>query len=84
MVTWAQRPKLIFLTVCLSDCPKPDIKVEKDRLHFKGVGGTDKKEYEVDIEFFKEIDPEVKDKDFTVYYYMVSLHRDKPHLRKWR
>ncbi len=59
MVTWAQRPNLVFLTICLSDCKKPDIKVEKDRLKFKGVGGTDQKEHAVDIEFYKEIDPEV-------------------------
>ncbi len=60
MVTWAQRPKLVFLTVCLSDCKEPDIKVEKDQLRFRGVGGTDQKEHALDIEFFKEIDPEVK------------------------
>ena len=58
MVTWAQRPKLIFLTVCLSDCKDPNIKVEKDKLSFKAVGGTEKKEHAVDIIFFKEIDPE--------------------------
>ena len=59
MVTWAQRPNLLFITVCLSDCKDPTIKVEPTKLYFKGVGGTEKKEYEVTLEFFKEIDEEV-------------------------
>jgi len=58
MVTWAQRPNLVFLTICLEDCDKPEIKVEADQLHFKGVGGPDKKPHEVTIKFFKEIDTE--------------------------
>jgi len=58
LVTWAQRPNLVFLTVCLEDCDKPDIKVESDSLHFKGVGGPDKKPHEVTMKFFKEIDAE--------------------------
>ncbi len=58
-VMWAQRPKLVFLTICLSDCQKPEIKVEKDKLSFRGVGGTDNKEHACDIEFLKEIDPDV-------------------------
>jgi prostaglandin-E synthase len=32
--------------------------LEKDRLYFKGVGGSDKKTYEVEMKFFKEIVPE--------------------------
>ena len=34
------------------------INVEKKKLHFKGVGGTEMKEHEVTMEFFKEIDPD--------------------------
>ena len=60
MVMWAQRPNLIFLTVCVEDCGKPEIKVEGDKLFFKGVGGPEKKEFEVTINFFKEVDTEVK------------------------
>merc|ERR1711936_1339878 len=55
---WAQRPKHIILTVCLTDCKDPVINVEKKKLHFKGVGGTEMKEHEVTMEFFKEIDPD--------------------------
>ena len=59
LVMWAQRPTLVFLTFCLEDCKEPEIKVDADKLHFKGVGGTEKKVHEVTINFFKEIDPEV-------------------------
>merc|ERR1712130_1012140 len=55
---WAQRPKHIILTICLTDCKDPVINVEKKKLHFKGVGGTEMKEHEVTMEFFKEIDPD--------------------------
>ena len=34
------------------------ITVEKKKLYFKGVGGTEMKEHEVTMEFFKEIDTE--------------------------
>ena len=56
---WAQRPKHIILAICLTDVKEPVIKVEKTKLYFKGVGGTENKEHEVEMEFFKEIDVEV-------------------------
>merc|ERR1712117_703237 len=55
---WAQRPKHIILSICLTDVKDPVIKVEKNKLYFKGVGGTEMKEHEVDMELFKEIDVE--------------------------
>ena len=60
MVMWAQRPNLIFLTVCLEDCPNPEIKLEGDKLIFKGIGGPDKKPHELTINFFKDVDTEVR------------------------
>ena len=56
LVTWAQRPKLVFLTFCLEDCKEPNIKLEPTKLMFSGVGGTDKTEHAVTLEFLKEID----------------------------
>ena len=50
---------MIFLTICLEDCKFPEIRIEPDKLYFKGIGGTEKKEHEVTIEFYKGIDPEV-------------------------
>lgn len=63
-VMWAQRHGLVFLTVCLEDCKSPEIRIENDRVYFKGIGGTDKKEHEVTIELYKEIDTEVR----TLYF----------------
>ena len=56
---WAQRKNLVILTVCVEDCRNPTINIEADKLVFKGVGGSDKKNYEVTIDFYKEVDPEV-------------------------
>ena len=57
-VQWAQRPKLIFLTMDVSDCKDHDIRLEKDSLHFKGRGGPDAKDFEINMKFLKEIDPD--------------------------
>jgi hypothetical protein len=58
-VMWAQRNNVIFLTICLEDCKNPEIKIANDKVYFHGVGGTEKKNHEVTIPLFKEIDPEV-------------------------
>jgi len=55
---WAQHPKHIILSIQLTDVNNPIIKVEPTKLYFKGVGGTEKKEYEVEMEFFKKINVE--------------------------
>ncbi|KAK6622208.1 hypothetical protein RUM44_002015 [Polyplax serrata] len=55
---WAQKSKVILLTICLEDCKKPEIQIHKDKIYFKGVGGTDKKAHEVTINLYKEINPE--------------------------
>jgi len=57
-IQWAQRKHLVFMTVCLEDCKNPTIKMETDKLYFKGKGGTDNKEHEVTLNFFKDIVPE--------------------------
>merc|ERR1711874_556365 len=57
-VSWAQRGKIVFVTINVSDVKDPDIKVEKDSLHFKGTGSADQKLYEVNMKLLKEIDPE--------------------------
>jgi len=57
-VTWAQRPKIVFVTINVSDVQDPDIKVEKNSLYFKGTAAADKKVYELTMKLLKEIDPE--------------------------
>ena len=57
-VKWAQRPKLLLITICLEDCKSPSIEMLANCLKFRGKGGTDKKSYKLDLEFFKSIIPE--------------------------
>ncbi|GIY73904.1 CS domain-containing protein [Caerostris extrusa] len=57
-VFWAERKNLLYVKVQLEDCRNPTIKVEKDKIYFKGKGGTENKDYEVTLELFKEIKPE--------------------------
>ena len=55
---WAQRSAVVFLTINLEDVKDPEIKFSKDSVYFKGTGGVEKKNYEVTIPLYKEIDPE--------------------------
>ena len=70
-VTWAQRNHLIFLSINVPDVAQPEIKVgflqlfpvktflflqvEKDSLYFKGIGGAEKKTFELTMKFLKEV-----------------------------
>merc|ERR1711902_80742 len=42
----------------VEDCKEPVINVEPSKLFFKGAGGPDKKQHELTINFFGEIDKE--------------------------
>ena len=57
---WANQRKRILLTICLTDVTDPVIRLERKKLYFKAVGGSEQKLYEVEMEFFKEIDIKVK------------------------
>ncbi|XP_063988593.1 uncharacterized protein CG16817 isoform X2 [Diachasmimorpha longicaudata] len=57
-VMWAQRKSLLYVTICLEDCKDPTIKIEPEKVYFKGTGGTERKDHEVTINLYKEIDPE--------------------------
>lgn len=59
-VLWAQRADRLFVTIELEDCQNPEIKLEKEKLIFKGKSDSiqqdaDHTEHEVTIEFFKPI-----------------------------
>lgn len=63
IVTWAQRSSdsdatknIIYLTITIQDAINVDIQLTSDRLKFSGVSAEDKKEYVLDLEFFKPID----------------------------
>ncbi|XP_013782569.1 prostaglandin E synthase 3-like [Limulus polyphemus] len=57
-VLWAQRKHLLYVKIALEDCKNPTIKLETDKLFFRGKGGTENKEQEVVLEFLKKIKPE--------------------------
>ncbi|XP_066596097.1 prostaglandin E synthase 3 [Prorops nasuta] len=57
-VLWAQRKDILFVTICLEECKDHVIKIEPEKIYFQGVGGTEKKKYEVTINLYKEIDPD--------------------------
>ena len=59
-VLWAQRNSTIFLTICLEDCREPVLQINPSNIYFRGVGGTERKEHEVNIELYKEIVPDVR------------------------
>lgn len=56
-VSWAQRSARVFLTFNV-ECKKPDIKIEKKCVSFKGTCAPDKVLHEVDIPLYDEVDPE--------------------------
>jgi hypothetical protein len=72
-VTWAQRKGRILLSVVLGEVRDPEIKVEAEKLHFKAVGGAEKKVHEFSINFFKEIDPEAIYLFVLKYYFKMSI-----------
>jgi len=57
-VVWAQRKDKVFLTIQLENCVNPSVEIKDGSLYFKGKGGTGQTDYEVLMEFNKEIDPE--------------------------
>lgn len=57
-VEWAQHPTHVLITINVGDCDNPQIKVEKDKLIFKGKGGVDNKDYALEMKFLNTIDPE--------------------------
>lgn len=57
-VFWAQRRNVVYVNIALEDCKNPVVKLEKDKLYFRGAGGVDKQDHEANLEFFQEIKPE--------------------------
>ncbi|KAI1304176.1 Protein wos2 [Halotydeus destructor] len=57
-VTWAQRNNLVYLNVVVQEIQDPVIKVDKDKLYFKGKSGADQKVYEMTLDLFGTILPD--------------------------
>jgi len=57
-IKWAQSNTVLYLTILLEDCKAPTIQIDTQKIHFKGTGGVDKKDHEVTLNLFSEIDPD--------------------------
>ncbi|VVC87445.1 uncharacterized protein CG16817 [Leptidea sinapis] len=95
-VLWAQRKENIFLTFSV-ESKDPDIKIEKDSVHFKGISAQDNKKYEVIIPLFDAVVPETsgfvnkgrciemllrKEKEDAPYWPSLTKDKKKPHYLK--
>jgi prostaglandin-E synthase len=57
-VLWAQRSNLVYIRIAVEDVQSPEVKVEKDKIHYKGMGGANKQLYEANLNLFSDIKPE--------------------------
>lgn len=57
---WAQRHDKIYLTIDVEDIdPNAKITLNNSSFYFNGKAGQDHKVYEVQLNFFGEVDPKV-------------------------
>ncbi|CAG8567050.1 44256_t:CDS:2, partial [Gigaspora margarita] len=57
-VLWVQCQNELFVTINLVDIKDPKINVNKEKLSFKSIGGTEQKLYQFEINLYKKINPE--------------------------
>jgi len=62
-VLWAHTKDSLLITIKVVDCKNSKIDMKPDSIHFKGTGGANQ-EYDVTMNFFKEIIP--ADSKYTV------------------
>lgn len=60
-VLWAQRNDTLFVTVSLTDIKNERFTLDEHKFTFRGVGGPDEKQYACEIQFLKEVVPQVGD-----------------------
>lgn len=58
-VIWAQRNNVIYVTICVEDCKKPDVKIEPEQIVFHSVAGLQQKIYDITIPLYAPVEPEV-------------------------
>jgi prostaglandin-E synthase len=54
---WSQSACSISLIICLEDCKNPKININQRELSFEGVGGPQSALYKINVQFFKDVDP---------------------------
>lgn len=75
-VSWAQANERIFLTFNV-ECEKPEVKIEKKLVSFKGVCAPDNKLHEVEIPLYGEINPEKSTQVNKGRYIELVLAKEK-------
>lgn len=56
-VIWAQRSDRLYVTINVEDCKNVIVNFSENGLSFSGKGGSENQEYELNVEFFKKINP---------------------------
>ena len=59
-ILWAQRKDTVILTVNLNDIKGEHFTLDNTKFTFKGIGGSDQQRYGCELEFFKEVIPQVR------------------------
>jgi len=59
-ILWAQRNDTLLLTVNLTDIKNEKFSLDEKKLIFEGMGGPDERQYACELEFMKEVVPQVK------------------------
>lgn len=95
-VLWAQRKEDVFLTFSV-ESKDPNIKIEKESIYFKGLCAQDNKTYEVTVQLYESVIPEVstyvnkgrciemvlrKEKKDGPYWPSLTKDKKKPHYLK--
>ncbi|CAG8775730.1 39026_t:CDS:2 [Gigaspora margarita] len=82
-VLWAQRQNELFVTINLVDIKDPKINVTKEKLSFEGIGGTEQKLYQFEINLYKEINPEASKRSQTARSIVLVLDKAEHGQQYW-
>ena len=73
-ILWAQRTDTVFLTLQLTDVHDEKLSLEESRFKFEGVGGTDGNQYSCELQFLKEIIPQVNEYLYSSVPFVMHPH----------
>ncbi|KAI8640391.1 HSP20-like chaperone [Parasitella parasitica] len=74
-VLWAQRADVVYLTVEISDIKKHTVDLTEKKLTFKGTGEKEQNEYEVEIEFYNDVDVQKSKQHLTPRNLTMAIYK---------
>ncbi|KAI8992026.1 HSP20-like chaperone [Mycotypha africana] len=74
-VLWAQRADVVYLTVEISDIKDPKIDLNESKINFTGKGEKEQNDYEFEIEFYGNVDPEKSKKHLTARNLTMVIYK---------